>query len=52
VERGTPVAIVNRGPVRGEEHAAVKLEASTGSTLERLAAVLASVRLKPASTSA
>jgi NAD-dependent SIR2 family protein deacetylase len=41
VERGTPVAIVNRGPVRGEEHAAVKVEASTGSTLERLASVLA-----------
>lgn len=45
VERGTPVAIVNRGPVRGEEHATVKVEASTGSTLERLAAVLASARV-------
>jgi NAD-dependent SIR2 family protein deacetylase len=42
VERGTPVAIVNRGPVRGEEHAAVKVEASTGSTLDALARTLAS----------
>lgn len=37
VERGIPVAIVNRGPVRGEEHAAVKVEASTGETLDALA---------------
>jgi NAD-dependent SIR2 family protein deacetylase len=51
VERGTPVAIVNRGPVRGEEHAAVKLEASTGSTLERLAAVLDSAGVSRASPS-
>jgi hypothetical protein len=42
VERGTPVAIVNRGPVRGEEHAAVKVEASTGATLDALARTLAS----------
>jgi len=41
VERGTPVAIVNRGPVRGEEHAAVKVEASTGATLDALARALA-----------
>jgi NAD-dependent SIR2 family protein deacetylase len=40
VERGTPIAIVNRGPVRGEEHAAVKVEASAGSTLEQLAHAL------------
>ena len=33
VERAIPVAIVNRGPVRGEEHAALKVEASTGATL-------------------
>ncbi len=38
VERGIPVAIVNRGPVRGEEHAVLKIEASTGATLEALAA--------------
>ena len=31
VERGTPVAIVNRGQVRGEEHATLKIEASTGT---------------------
>ncbi len=37
VERGIPVAIVNRGPVRGEEHAAVKVEAAAGETLEALA---------------
>lgn len=42
VERGIPVAIVNRGPVRGEEHAAVKIEASTGATLDALARALAS----------
>jgi NAD+-dependent protein deacetylase sirtuin 4 len=37
VERGTPVAIINRGQVRGEEHAALKIEASTGRTLDALA---------------
>jgi NAD-dependent SIR2 family protein deacetylase len=37
VERGVPVVIVNRGPVRGEEHAAVKIEASTGAVLEQVA---------------
>jgi NAD+-dependent protein deacetylase sirtuin 4 len=41
VERGIPVAIVNRGPVRGEEHAALKIEASTGATLDALARALA-----------
>lgn len=40
VERGTPIAIVNRGPVRGEEHAGVKVEASTGVTLAALATAL------------
>jgi hypothetical protein len=34
------VAIVNRGPVRGEEHAALKIDASTGATLEALAAAV------------
>ncbi|MEO8798860.1 MAG: NAD-dependent protein deacetylase [Polyangiaceae bacterium] len=33
-ERQIPIAIVNRGPVRGEEHAAFKIQASTGRTLE------------------
>jgi NAD-dependent deacetylase sirtuin 4 len=41
VERGIPVAIVNRGPVRGEEHAAIKVEAGTGATLEAVAEALA-----------
>ena len=35
-ELGIPIAIVNRGPVRGEEHALLKLEASTGETLQAL----------------
>ena len=37
-ERSIPIAIVNRGPVRGEEHARVKIEASTAETLAALAA--------------
>ena len=36
-ERHIPIVIVNRGPVRGEEHALLKLEASTGETLRALA---------------
>lgn len=40
VERGIPVAIVNRGPVRGEESASLKIEASTGTTLRALARAL------------
>jgi NAD-dependent SIR2 family protein deacetylase len=40
VERGIPVAIVNRGAVRGEERATLKIEAETGATLQRLAAEL------------
>jgi hypothetical protein len=40
VERRIPVAIVNRGPVRGEEHAALKIEASAGATLDALAQAL------------
>jgi NAD-dependent deacetylase sirtuin 4 len=42
VERGTPVAIVNRGQVRGEEHAVLKIEASIGPTLDAFARALAS----------
>jgi NAD+-dependent protein deacetylase sirtuin 4 len=41
IDRGTPVVIVNRGQVRGEEHAALKIDASTGETLEALARALA-----------
>lgn len=37
VERGIPIAIVNRGPVRGEEHAVVKVDASASAALEALA---------------
>jgi NAD-dependent SIR2 family protein deacetylase len=37
VERCIPVAIVNRGPVRGEEHASVKVEGSAGASLRALA---------------
>jgi NAD-dependent deacetylase sirtuin 4 len=36
-ERAAWIAIVNRGPVRGEEHAALKIEASTGAVLRELA---------------
>lgn len=38
-ERSIPTIIVNRGPVRGEELAALKIEASTGETLARFAAL-------------
>jgi len=41
VERAIPIAIVNRGPVRGEEHAVLKIEASTGAVLDALALRLA-----------
>jgi len=37
VDRRIPVVIVNRGPVRGEEHAVLKVEASTGAALQALA---------------
>lgn len=40
VEKGIPVFIVNRGPVRGEEHAKLKIEESTGATLAAVAASL------------
>ena len=36
-ERGIWIGIVNRGPVRGEERAALKIEASTGAVLGELA---------------
>lgn len=39
-ERAIPIVIVNRGPVRGEEHAEVKIEASTGDTLRALEELL------------
>ena len=43
-DRKIPIAIVNRGPVRGEERAAVKIEASTGETLTALAQWLCEAR--------
>jgi len=36
-EAGMPVAIVNLGPTRGDTLAAVKVEASVGAALQRLA---------------
>ena len=41
-DRSIPIVIVNRGPVRGEERAALKIEASTGETLAALVQELAS----------
>lgn len=35
-DRGIPIVIVNRGPVRGEERAAFKVETSTGDALAGL----------------
>lgn len=40
-ERQIPIFIVNRGPVRGEERAELKIEESTGDTLRLLAVKLA-----------
>jgi NAD-dependent deacetylase sirtuin 4 len=40
VERRIPIAIVNRGPVRGEDRAAMKIEGSTGEVLTALAALM------------
>ena len=34
-ERSIPIAIVNRGPTRGDEHATLRLDAGAGETLER-----------------
>lgn len=41
-ERSIPIVIVNRGAVRGEEHAALKIEASTGAVLASAAERLTS----------
>lgn len=38
---GIPVAIVNQGPTRGDEHAAIKLDAPLGATLTELLAAVA-----------
>jgi NAD-dependent SIR2 family protein deacetylase len=39
-ERSIPIAILNRGPTRGDEHAAVRLDARAGLALPALAAAL------------
>ncbi|MEO8878244.1 MAG: NAD-dependent protein deacetylase [Polyangiaceae bacterium] len=39
-ERKIPIAIINRGPVRGEDLATLKIEAGVGETLENLAALV------------
>ena len=40
VERGIPVAVVNQGPTRADDDAAVRIEAPLGSTLSMLVAHL------------
>ena len=47
-ERGTWIGIVNRGPVRGEECAALKIEGSTGIVLEGVARSLRNISGPPA----
>ena len=39
-ERGVPVAILNRGPTRGDEHAAVRVDARAGAALPALVEAL------------
>jgi len=39
-DRGIPVAILNRGPTRGDDHAAVRLDARAGIALPALARAL------------
>jgi NAD-dependent SIR2 family protein deacetylase len=41
-QSGKPVAIINIGPTRGDDLAAIRIEASTGESLSRLYAVLMS----------
>ncbi|HEY1556123.1 MAG TPA: NAD-dependent protein deacetylase [Kofleriaceae bacterium] len=40
-ERGVPIAIVNRGPTRGDDHATLRLDVRCGDALPRLARMLA-----------
>jgi len=35
-ERGVPIAIVNRGPTRGDEHAALRIDARSGAAMPEL----------------
>jgi NAD-dependent SIR2 family protein deacetylase len=39
-EQGVPVAILNRGPTRGDEHAAVRIDARAGEALPAIARAL------------
>jgi len=39
-ERGVPIGILNRGPTRGDDHAAVRLDARAGAALPALARAL------------
>ncbi len=48
-QRGTPVAIVNQGPTRGDKHATVRLDAPLSEVLPRLAGTLAETVTAPAS---
>jgi NAD-dependent SIR2 family protein deacetylase len=41
--QGIPVAIVNEGPTRGDEHAALKLETPLGATLDELESLIPAV---------
>jgi NAD-dependent deacetylase sirtuin 4 len=40
-ERGVPIAILNRGPTRGDEHATLRIDARCGDALPRLVQALA-----------
>ena len=40
-ERGMPIAILNRGPTRGDEHAQLRIDARCGDALPRLVQALA-----------
>lgn len=40
-ERGVPIAILNRGPTRGDEHAQLRIDARCGEALPRLVQALA-----------
>ncbi|HEX5059768.1 MAG TPA: Sir2 family NAD-dependent protein deacetylase, partial [Kofleriaceae bacterium] len=40
-ERGVPIAILNRGPTRGDEHAQLRIDARCGDALPRLVQALA-----------
>jgi len=39
-ERAVPVAILNRGPTRGDEHAVLRLDAAAGQALPALVRAL------------